>query len=199
MDLGSPELVALDCSPEIKEEILNRKRKTSEVLEKGSPDTAIPFIKWRLALLRDLLDVKYLERKALDEATGFFFEKTGRSKTELMAAIVKEEKELRSENVIMLSQRKSFEGDLHDVDRDKTELAAAYKAELSNALEVASNMRKIVKRPKAPRLKRKEFADVVHKYLGTRDADGYKFCNAFGKWMPTGVKCAHIIPFSWNI
>ena len=116
-----------------------------------------------------------------------------------MAVITKEEKELRSERVMLLSQRKGFEGDLHDVNRDTTELAAAYAAELSNSLEVASNMKKIVKRPKAPRLERKEFADIVHKYLGTTASDGYKYCNVLGKWMPRDMKCAHIIPFSWNI
>ena len=57
MDLGSAGLVALDCSPEVKETMLSRKRKASQVLEKGSPLTTIAFLKWRLAVVLAELDI----------------------------------------------------------------------------------------------------------------------------------------------
>ena len=170
------------------------------MLEKGSPSTTILFLKWRLAVVEDTLEVKALESKALDEANDFF-EKTGRSKTELMAAVMEEEKALKSEKAILLSQRKSFEGDLHDVDTSKTELTAAYIKELRISLELASSTKQRVPGLKAPRLERKQFAEIVHEYLGTERRSPARqtksFCNVLGIWNPGMIKCAHIIPFSF--
>ena len=174
---------------------MSEKCKVSQVLEKGPPSTTVPFLKWRLAVVEHTLELKALERKALREATEFF-EKTGRSKTELMAAVMEDEKGLISEKAILLSQRKSFEGDLNDVDTSKTQLAAAYITELRNSLELASNTRQRVPGLKAPRLERKQFAEIVHKYLGTA-SENYKFCLVLGSWRPCDIKCAHIIPFSF--
>ena len=170
------------------------------MLEKGSPSTTIPFLKWRLAYVEDELKVKAFEKTALEEANKFF-EKTGKSKTELMAAVMKREKELRSEKSMLLSQGKSFEGDLHDVDTSKTELTAAYIKELRISLELASNTKQRVPGLKAPRLERKQFAEMVHEYLGTERRQPARttsrFCNVLGIWTYGKIKCAHIIPFSF--
>ena len=201
MDLASLLLDAIDCSPSTREKLISQKRKASQVLEKGSPNTTIPFLKWRLAVVEDTLEEKTLERKALDEANDFF-EKTGRSKTELMAAVMEDEKALRSEKAILLSQRKSFEGDLNDVDTSKTQLASAYITELRNSLEIASSTKQRVSGLKGPRLERKQFAEIVHEYLGTERRhparQTYKFCNVLGYWKYAYIKCAHIIPFSFH-
>ena len=171
------------------------------MLEKGSPSTTIPFLKWRLAFVEDLLKFRAWQKIALDEANEFF-KKTGKSKTELMAAVLKSEKELRSEKSMLLSQGKSFEGDLHDVDTSKTQLEAAYTTELRISLELASSNKQRGPGLNAPRLERKQFAEIVHKYLGTenREPDGpaFKFCNVLGIWMTELIKCAHIIPFSFD-
>ena len=84
---------------------MSQKHKASQALEKGSPSTSVPFLKWRLAVVENKLEIKALERKALDEGNEFY-EKTGGSKTELMARVMEEEKALMSEKVILLSQRK---------------------------------------------------------------------------------------------
>ena len=102
---------------------------------------------------------KALERQALSEADEYF-EKTQRSKTELKAVIKEDKKGLPSKRVILLSQPKSFEGDLNDVDKSKTRLEDVYIREPRNSLELASN-------GEAPRLERKNFSQIVHKYLGT--------------------------------
>ena len=173
------------------------------MLEKGSPSTTIPFLKWRLAYVEDELKVKAFEKTALEEANKFF-EKTGKSKTELMAAVTKAQNKFLSEKSMLLSQGKSFEGDLHDVDTSKTQLEAAYIKELRISLELASSNKQRGPGLKAPRLERKQFAEIVHKYLGTEDRkpDGpvFRFCNVLGIWisMRELIKCAHIIPFSFD-
>ena len=110
--------------------------------------------------------VKALERQALGEA-GDYFKKANRSKTELKAVIKEDEKGLPPERVILQSQRKSFEGDLNDVDTSKTWLEEAYITELRNSLELASNAEEKVPGLEAPRLERKKFSQIVHKYIGT--------------------------------
>ena len=201
IDLYSPLLDAVDCTPHTREKMMSEKRKASQVLEKGSPSTTVPFLKWRTAVIEDTLKLRALQREALGEV-NMFFEKAGRSKTEFMAAVKEDEKALISEKVILLSQQKSFEGDLNDVDRSKTELTAAYIKELRISIQLASSTKQRVPGLKALRLERKQFAEIVHKYLGTesREPDGptFKFCNVLGIWMPDLIICAHIIPFSFD-
>ena len=199
MDLDSPGLAAIDCSPNTREKMLSQKRKASQLLEKGSPSTTVPFLKWRLAVVQTTLKVRSSERKALEEANDVF-EKTGKSKTELMAAVMEDEKALLSEKVILLSQGKSLEGDLNDVNLSMTPLAAAYITALRNSLELASTTKQKVPGLKARRLNRKEFSQTVHEYLGTeekRQSQTHRFCNVLGYWKYAHIKCAHIIPFSF--
>ena len=180
---------------------MSQKRKASQALEKGAPTTTLPFLKWRRAIIEDELKVKALEREALDEATEFF-EKTGKSKTELMEEVMKDEKALLKEKAILLSQHKSFEGDLNDVDTSKTQLAAAYITELRISLEIASSTKERIPGLKAPRLERKRLAEIVHNYLGTEKryiGNTQRFCNVLGIWKAgCYVRCAHIIPFSFH-
>ena len=196
------DLDSIDCTPNTREKIRSGKRKASQRLEEDSPRTTVPFLKWRLAVVEETLNLKTLERQALGEANEYF-EKSGRSKTELIAAIKEDEKALISEKVILLSQRKSFEGDLNDVDTSKTRLEAAYITELRNSLELASNTNQKVSGLKALRPDRNEFSQIVHKYIGTEDrqpgeTDSLKFCNVLRFWLLTSVKCAHIVPFSFH-
>ena len=195
------DIESIGSTPQTKEKLKSQKRKASQILEEGSPQTTIPFLKWRLAVVEDTLNVKALERQALSEANEYF-EKANTSKMELIAVIREDEKVLTSERAILLSQRKSFEGDLNDVDTSKTRLEDAYIIELRNSLELASNTKEKVPGLKAPRLERKQFAQIVHQYLGTGlrepNETAIKFCNVLGFWLPS-IKCAHIIPFSFHI
>ena len=197
------DIESIDCTPNTREKLRSQKRKAGQTLEEGSPQTTTPFLKWRLAVVEDTLSVKALERQALGEANEYF-RKAGRSKAELIAAIKEDEKVFNSEKVILLSQRKSFEGDLNDIDISKTRLENAYITELRVSLQLASTNKERDKVPglKAPRLKRQEFAQIVHEYLGTSFKEpsdtAYKFCNVLGAWLPS-IKCARIIPFSFDI
>ncbi|KAL9064014.1 MAG: hypothetical protein Q9161_009147 [Pseudevernia consocians] len=195
------DIESIDCTPDTRERLRSQKRKASEILEEGSPQTTIPFLKWRLAVVEDTLNVKALEKKALSEATEYF-EKTNRSKSELLATIKEVERGLTSERAILLSQRKSFEGDLNDVDTSNTRLEDAYITELRYSLELASSTKEKAPGTKAPRLEGKQFAEIVHKYLGTGlrepNETAMKFCNVLGFWLPS-IKCARIIPFSFHI
>ena len=192
---------SIDCAPNTREKLRSQKRKASQMLEEGSPQTTIPFLKWRLAVVEDTLNVKALERQALAEADDYF-KKANRSKTELIAVIKEHEKVLTSERAILLSQRKSFEGDLNDVDTTKIRLEDAYITELRNSLELASSAKEKIPGTKAPRLQRKQFSQIVHKYLGTggpgEPSEKINFCNVLGFWLPS-IKCAHIVPFSFHI
>ena len=96
------DLDSLDCTPNTRERLKSQKRKASQILEEGSPQTTIPFLKWRLAVVEDTLNVKALERQALGEADEYF-KKANRSKKELIAAIKEDEKILTSERAILLS------------------------------------------------------------------------------------------------
>lgn len=168
MDLDPPLLDAIDCTPNTKVKMMSGKRKASQLLEEGSPKTTDSFLKWRLNFIDEMLEVRASQKQALEEANEFFH-KAGRSKTELMTIVKDEDKALTSEKAILLSQRKSFEGDLNNVDTSKTELENAYIIELRNSLEAASSLKEKEKISglKAPKLDKKDFAMVVHSYLGT--------------------------------
>ena len=194
------DIESIDCTPNTRERLRSQKRKASQVLEEGSPQTTIPFLKWRLAVVEDTLNIKALERQALGEADDYF-KQANRSHKELIAAIKEDEKILTSERAILLSQGKSFEGDLNDVDTSKTRLEDAYITELRNSLELASNTKEKVSGIKAPGLTRKQFSQIVYEYLGTslkEPGETANFCNVLGYWLPS-IKCAHIIPFSFHI
>ena len=202
MDLDSPLFDAIDCTPNTREKMMSRKRKASKMLEKGSPNVTAPFLQWRLAVVEETLLHRALQKKALNEADKFF-EAAGVSKAELMATVVEDEKALDAEKLILLSQRKSFEGDLNDIDISKTQLEDAYITELRYSLQLASNTKQKVPGLKAPRLDRKQFSQMVHDYLGTEvrqpgEIDALRFCNVLGSWMFVRVKCAHIVPFSFH-
>ena len=205
IDLDSPLLDSIDCTPNTKKEMMSRKRKVNQVLEEGSPSLSIPFLKWRLAVVENTLEVRGSQRPAFGEADNSFFENAGGSKTGFVVVVEKEERELMSEKAFLLAQRKSLEGDLNDVDRSKTALEAAYITELRISLELASSSKQKVPGLKAPRLERNKFSKIVHDYLGTVNPgetglDPSLFCHVLGCWLePPQIECAHIVPFSFEV
>ena len=204
MDLDSSILDGIDCTPNTKNQMISMKRKASQILDQGSPNTTSPFLKWRLAVVESKLRVRTMQKQALAEANTFFDE-ADKPKTEFVAVVEEDEKALVSEKAFLLSQRKILEEDLNDIVTNKVQLEEAYIAELRMSLEAASSSREKLPGLKVPRLDRKCFQDNVNEYLGTKavypeTGDSKKWCNVLGYWLsPDSVKCAHIVPYSWNV
>ncbi|MCJ1455417.1 hypothetical protein MMC28_005772 [Mycoblastus sanguinarius] len=202
MDLDSPLLDRIDCMPNTKNEMMSLKRKASQLFAQGSPTTTSPFLKWRLTVVECKLQVRAMQKQALSEADAFFNE-VGKSKREVVAIVNEDKKALLSEKVFLLSQRKTLEEDLNDMVSSRVLLEEAYTAELRMSLEAASSSKEKSPGLKTPRLDRKSFQNTVNEYLGTKDVyetgDARKWCNVLGYWLGSdSVKCAHIVPSSWN-
>lgn len=204
VDMDSSLLERIDCTPNTKSQMLSLKRKASQLLDQGSPPMISAFLQWRLAVVESTLRVRTAEKQALSEAR-VFFDEVGKPKTVLVAAIAGNEKALLSEKAILLSQRKTLKEDLDDLVISKGQLEEAYITELRISLDAASSSKTKLFGLKSPRLDRMSFQDSVHAYLETRSKnvtdpdDAAQWCNVIGNWLPSNsVKCAHIIPFSWN-
>ncbi|KAF6227153.1 hypothetical protein HO133_008595 [Letharia lupina] len=203
MDLDSSVLDSVDCTPKTKNLMMSLKRKASQLLDQGSPHTTSPFLKWRLAVVESTLRVRAVQKQALSEANTFF-DDAGKPKTEFVALVKEDEKVLLSEKVFLLSERKVLEEDLNDIVTSREQLKDAYITELRISLEAASSSKERLPGLKAPRLDRKQFRDSVNEYLGTKTEnpdteDSRIWCNVLGYWLGSGsVKCAHIVPYSWN-
>ena len=203
IDLDSPILDGIDCTPNTKNQMISLKRNASQLLDQGSPNTTSPFLKWRLAVVESKLRVRAMQKQALSEA-NIFFNEAGKPKIEFVAVVKEEEKALLSEKAFLLSQRKILEEDLNDIVTSKLQLEEAYIAELRISLEAASSSKEKLPGLKSPRLDRKYFQDIINEYLGTKavypdTGDSSKWCNVLGYWLsPDSVKCAHIVPYSWN-
>ena len=129
IDLDSPILDGIDCTPNTKNQMISLKRKASQLLDQGSPNTTSPFLKWRLAVVESKLRVRAMQKQALSEA-NIFFDEAGKPKIEFMAVVKEKEKALLSEKAFLLSQRKTLEEDLNDIVTSKVQLEEAYIAEL---------------------------------------------------------------------
>lgn len=202
IDLDSSILDDTDCSPNTKIQMVSLERKASQVFGQESPKTTSLFLKWRLAVVEIRLKVRTTQKQALTEAS-VYFQNIDKSKTELMAMIREDEKALLSEKTILLSQRKILEEDLADIISSKMQLEEAYIVELRTSLEAASSSKEQLP-GKTPRLDRKNFQDTVNDHLGTKIVmpeieENKRLCNVLGYWLtPDSVKCAHIVPYSWN-
>ena len=199
MDL---DLEQLDCTPDTKAKMISNKRKASQMLSEGSPTITSPFLKWRLTAVEQELQVKAMEKKALLEASKFF-EKSGKTKAECIAMVKSKEEELLEEKILLLSSRQILHQDINDLVSEKVCLEDAYIKELMMALSTASSARTKLPGMKTPRLDRSKFSQVVNTYLDTKtvvESEAvYKWCNVLGYWFPSEqIRCAHIVPFSWN-
>ena len=212
LSMNSPSLVDIDCSPKTKDEMNKRKRKAEDLISEGSPGFTAPFLNWRLAVVNSRLDYLETQKAAISEAREFFGE-AGKVREVYMAEIEADEDELQSEKKILLGQRKTLVEDMTDTlpkagHHDPAYLKAleeAYIKELCMSLDTASSSKTKTPGLKAPRLARKEFANLVQDYLATFDGEedvggSLQWCNVMGHWLPTGVvKYAHIVPFSWDV
>jgi len=74
MDLDSSKLDGIECTPNTKNQMISLKRKASQLLDQGSPNTTSPSLKWRLAVVESKLRVRATQKQALSEANTFFDE-----------------------------------------------------------------------------------------------------------------------------
>ena len=211
LSMDSPSLDDIDCSPETKKEMHSLKRKASKLIEAGSPSFTSPFLKWRLALVDHTLDLRDKQKTAISEGRKFFAE-AGMRQEEIMQKVEDDEKELRFEKKLLLSQSRTLEEDLADTLIESSHIDEAYVKELEDAyikelrlsLDSVSSSKTKTPGLKAPRLERKKFSTIVNEYLDTSKryeaGDEGKWCNVLGHWLgPASIKCAHIVPFSWNM
>lgn len=210
LSLGSPALDTIDCSPETKSLLNSRKRKTTELLTEGSPKVTANFLNWRLAVVRSTISYNEVQKKALREGDSFF-DTSSKSRAELLSEVEQEDRDLENEEKVLMSQRKTLEEDLKDIVTAKQEIEPAYFTEVRDAyinelrwsLYAASRANQKIPGEKVPRLERKPFRTTVEEYLGTRcnvKDEQLAWCNVMGLWFdPAQIKCAHIVPYSWNL
>ena len=102
MDLDCSVLDGIDSTPNMKDQMTSLKRKVSQLLDQGSPTTASPFLKWRLAVVESRLRVRTIQKQALSEANASS-DGPDKPKTNFMAVVREDEKALLSEKAFLLS------------------------------------------------------------------------------------------------
>ena len=200
--LDDEDLDSIDCSPATKTQINALKRKASQLSEEGSPTTTSQFLKWRLAVVESTLRIRNKQKEALNEASPSFYTTT-KPKEEWFALLKQNEKDLLKEKTVILSKRQILEEDINDIVTNKVRLEEAYITELRMSLQAVSSTKDRLPAYKVPRLERTPFQNMINEYLGTKfineTGNVRRWCNILARWLPKDeVKCAHIIPFSWN-
>ena len=71
LDLDSPAMDDLDCTPNTKAEMRSKKGKASQIFGQGSPNTTSSFLNWRFSVVEQELEVREMEKKALQEANTY--------------------------------------------------------------------------------------------------------------------------------
>jgi hypothetical protein len=91
LDLDSPMLDDIDCTPNTKTQMKSIKRKASQIAGEGTTRTTTSFLKWRLATVENQLETKKLQMQAVIESGGKFWETFRQAKTEILAELEKAE------------------------------------------------------------------------------------------------------------
>ena len=199
MDLDSPIHDELPCTAETKARIKALKRKRSDHLAL-MPNSGSPYVKWRLLMISITAETREAQKCQVIES--------GRAESEFRQALTKELDNLEEEKTFLMARGKILEGDLNDMITNKVPIHDAYMNELVEALQEKNRQRqekKKSKHGKEPRLARGKFSAKLHAYLGTEDRSeltgdaALRWCNVLGCWIsPSEIKCAHIVPYSWN-
>lgn len=126
LDLDSPMLDDIDCTPNTKTQMKSIKRKASQIAGEGTPKTTTSFLKWRLATVKNQLETRKLQMQAVTESEGTFWEIFRQSKTEILAELKKTEQILLSEKIRLLADRKILEQDLNKIVTDYHALEEVY-------------------------------------------------------------------------
>ena len=189
-------------TPEAQEKFKTLKRKASELSDQDSPKTASLFLQWRRSILaheitmlnylreqyKETLDLGRIDKETYEDYRG-----------QIVSTLEKYENEL----AVILEQNQFLRQDIQDNSADIAE--EAYVEELYNSFRKASDEGQKEQRQKKQRaMPRKEFRKKVTEYLDTfrqetPTSSDEAWCLALGQWLPSSmVKCAHIVPFSFE-
>ncbi len=168
------------------------KRKASQLSDQPSPREAVPFLKYRLAWLRDEIEVRDHTRTSLP-ATAVREQQTIRT----------EQDELEQEEAFLLKQFQFTSEDL----QDSVETAEdAYLDDLYRSFRGASEIgqRQFAKAKTA--LSQKQFSPLIEDYLNVvryegqgKNAEKKRHCAILGQWFNTEyTRIAHIVPKSFD-
>lgn len=124
----------------------------------------------------------------------------------MLKSITREIGQLSDEKALIIGSRKPLSEDLKDsiAFSNKSAIADAYVHELRKHNALAGSDKARQKAAKAPRMERKEFKQGILDYLGNRlvyedTGDVYEWCNVLACYLrPDQIKCAHIVPYSWD-
>ncbi|KAL9590212.1 MAG: hypothetical protein Q9203_000987 [Teloschistes exilis] len=195
---GSP-LDQLDCSPATSQKLKTIKRKASSLLALPSPKHPKPFLDWRLKCLDSEIEVLNTTKQGFEEASAFY-ETSPMTKSEHLQIVRQDIKEKETDQRILLSNKRVIAQDLYDT---VTPVHEAYIRELELSYHSASSRRNVSSLIQ-PRLQRAAFKKKAIEYLAARrDYPGGEqiWCHVIGDWIwdSRQVKCAHIVPFSFNV
>ncbi|KAL8994703.1 MAG: hypothetical protein Q9169_005406 [Polycauliona sp. 2 TL-2023] len=180
----------LNSTPEFSPHLNPLKRSISQLSDQPPPSFANAFIRWRLETIEAEINYFTVAQKVVRDSGKHaqFLDKIG------------EELSVLDEERLTLIEQKPF---LVEGMEDATKATSdAYIEELEYAFANASGYG--AERNKQPKLPRKKFKAKVATYLNSLDQDSdYKgyFCNVLGQYIYTdspGIRCAHIVPFSFD-
>lgn len=193
----SPMSSSLDCSPRTSKELSALKRKASDIGDSPRPHHVKPFLNWRGEWIDCDLAVLEKTLTAYEEA-NLFFQQSEKSREQHLEEVKRDIDELTQEKTVLLGQSRFLEEDLSDTTGTVEE---AYIKELQISFHEASQ--KKAKALKQPRSSRGEFKTKVARYLDAqKNVPGRPeyYCNVLASWVSAGdMKCAHIVPFSFNM
>ena len=193
----SPMSSSLDCSPRTSKELSALKRKASDIGDSPRPQHVKPFLNWRGECIDRDLAVLEKTLTAYEEAS-LFFEQSEKSREQHLDEVKREIVELTQEKTVLLGQSRFLEEDLSDTTGTVEE---AYIKELQISFHEASQ--KKAKALKQPRSSRGEFKTKVGRYLDAQQSPPGRleyYCNVLASWVSAGdMKCAHIVPFSFDM
>lgn len=184
----------LDNTPEFSPRLSPLKRTYSQLSMEPAPQLAGAFLRWRLECLEK--EIKYFEvaEAAVNEAN---------KQAEFLDRVQKELSTLEAEKLILLEQNRFIAEGLEDATKVASD---AYIGELEYAFANTSGYG--AQKMKQPKLARKEFKKKVAGYLNSlkpNSAAKYYYCNVLGEYIwpnadegSPGIKCAHIVPFSFD-
>ncbi|KAI4245674.1 MAG: hypothetical protein L6R42_010134 [Xanthoria sp. 1 TBL-2021] len=156
-----------------------------------APQFPRAFLRWRLECLEK--EIKYFEvaEAAVNEAG---------KQAEFLDRVQKELSTLEAEKLILLEQNRSITEGLEDTSRVASD---AYIGELEYAFANTSGYG--AQKWEQPKLDRQTFKKKVAGYLNSlipNSMHGLLYCNVLGEYIWTGptpgIKCAQIVPFSFD-
>lgn len=184
-------------TPKAQSQMQVLKRKISDLSNQGSPQSATKFLRWRTTMINN-------EIKTLNVLMDDFrpSQTKDRRLNPLCDQVTKKIDDLERELKVLLTQDKFLSEDISD---SVESAEKAYVESLYAAFRACSEdgLREKKKTKQEKPMDRKSFRKLVGEYLGTAEPDegilDKAYCCVLGIWFPKAlVKCAHIVPHSFN-